>query len=150
MPDSFEFTKIHSVAEDPIRHRTTFQTDSGRNCWLSEAGAGKLDRALVRKAAATDQVVFVAFDSKTGACMYVTHFNRDHVKDITVVKGPEAGLEVTLVLRQSILLLPSSHPRFSELSELLERARKQQELVWIGTYPGDSKIKDVQIPEKRR
>jgi hypothetical protein len=149
MPVSFEFTKIRSLVEDPTLHRITFQTDAGRHCWIGDVGANKLDQSLARKAAASDQVVFVAFDSKTGACMYVTHFNRDHVKEITFVKGPEAGLEVTLALRQSILLLPSSDPRFSELSERLERAKKQQELVWIGTYPGDSKIKDVQIPKKQ-
>lgn len=146
MPDAFEFTRIRALTEEPALHRAAFRTEAGRQCWLKDEGPGSLDLKLARRAVADDLVVFVAFDPATGACRYVSHFSRDHVKALDPAATPKPGLRVTLVLRPAYLLLPEDHPRYGELRERLAAALAERRVVWVGTFPGGTEIKDVHVP----
>lgn len=147
MTEVYEFTKIHALTEDPNGQLVSFSTDAGKRCSLVDQGAGQLDVRLVRRAAAEGLVVFVAYEQATGRCNFIAHFNRDYVGSVEFVQHPQPSLEVRLVLRPSILYLLPTHPRFAELRGLLEKAKREDQEIWVGTFPGDRIILDARLPK---
>lgn len=146
MTEAYEFTKVNAFTEDPTRHIVSFNTDTGKKCWIQDDGPGKLDIQFTRRAVVEGNVIFVAYDSATGLCRFAAPFNRDHVDSIEFIHEPQPKLKVRLVLRPSFLFLLPAHPRFEELRKILESAKEKDQLVWVGTFPGDNKIYDVRLP----
>lgn len=146
MTEVYEFTKVNAFAEDPIAHTVSFNTDNGKKCCIQDDGPGKLDIQFVRSAVVEGNVIFIAYDSATGLCHFAAPFNEDHVDSIEFVHEPQPSLKVRLVLRPSFLFLLSTHPRFEELRKFLNNAKQNDQLIWVGTFPGDSEILDVRLP----
>lgn len=145
MTEVYEFTKVHTLIADPAKHIASFGTDAGKTCWIQDEGPGKLDIQFVRRAIVEGKVIFAAYDSATGQCHFAAPFNEDHVDSIEFVQGPQPGLKVRLALRPSFLFLLPTHPRFEELRKILGDAKEKDQLVWVGTFPGDSEILDVRL-----
>jgi hypothetical protein len=146
MTEIYEFTKVNDLSEDPTRHIVSFNTDAGRKCWMQDEGLGKLNIKFVRRAAGEGKVIFVACDSTTGSIKFAASFNKDHIHSIQFVQEPKPRLKVSLVLRPSFLFLLPANPRFEELRKLLNNAKEKDQMVWVGTFPGDSEILDVRLP----
>lgn len=149
MSEVFEFTKINSFSENPAHGTASWMTDSGKRCWLKDEGPGKADIRFIHRVLAEDhKVVFLSYDSITGQCLFVAPFNSDYVQSIEPVQTPRPGLKVALVLRPSFLFLAADHARFEELAEWLGTAKKHNQLIWVGTFPGDNIILDARIPNR--
>jgi hypothetical protein len=147
MTESYEFSMVNALSEDPCKHIVAFHTDTGRKCRMLDEGLGKLNTRFVRRAAGEGNVIFVAYDPASGLINFATPFNKDYLSFIEVVKEPKPGLNVCLILWPSPLFLPATHPRFEQLSKILYDARENDQVVWVGTFPGDSEILDVRLPD---
>lgn len=146
MTESYEFTKVGALSEDPANHVFSFITDTGRKCWIRDEGIGKVTIKFVRRAAGEGKVVFVAYDSTSDFVKFAAPFSKDRVRSIQVVYEPTPCLKVCLVLRPSFLFLQQTHPRFEALRKILYDAKEKEQTVWVGTFPGDSEILDVRLP----
>lgn len=147
MTEVYEFTKINAFTENPVDGTVSLTTDAGKKCSIKDEGPGKVDIRFIHRALTeNNKLIFIAYESETGQCRFAAPFNRDHVRSIELVREPQSGLQITLVLRPSFLFLSSDHPRFGELKKLIESAQKQNQLIWVGTFPGDSKILDARLP----
>ena len=147
MAEAYEFTKVNAFAEDPARHIVSFSTEAGKSISIQDEGPGKLDIQFVRRAVVEHKAIFVAYDPDTGFCHFAVPFNEDYVDSIEFVREPQPGLKVRLVRRPSFLFLLPTHPRFEALRKILENANEARQLVWVGTFPGDSEILDVSKPK---
>ena len=146
MKEVYEFTKVNTLSADPVRHTVSFITDSGEKCWIQDEGLGKQNIQFVKRAVAEGKVIFVACDPTTGALNFAVPFNKDHINSLQLVQEPKPGLKVSLVLRPSFLFLAQSNPRFEQLQKILYNAKERNQIVWVGTFPGDSEILDVRLP----
>ncbi len=146
MNEIYEFTKVNAFAEDPGRHIVSFNTDTGKKILIKNEELENPDIQFVRRAVVEGKVIFIAYNSATGLCRFAVPFTKDYVRSIEVKHELPQILEVTLLLRPSFLYLLSTHPRFHELRKILENAKGKEQLVWVGTFPGDGKILDVRLP----
>ena len=146
MTDNYEFSRVNALSEDPSRHIVAFLTDTGRKCWMPDEGLGKVNIQFVRRTAVEGSVIFIAYDSASGLLNFAAPFNKDYIGSIQSVQEPKPGLKVRLVLRPSFLFLLPAHPCFEKLSKILYDAWEKDQLVWVGTFPGDSEILDICLP----
>ena len=146
MNEIYEFTKVHAYAENPTNHSVSFDTDNGKKILIQIDEPENSVVQFVRRAIAEDKVIFVAYDFATGLCRFAVPFTKDYVRSIEFKHKLPQVLEVTLLLRPSYLFLSTTHPRFRELQKILEDAKGKEQLVWVGTFPGDSNILDVRLP----
>ena len=62
------------------------------------------------------------------------------------IQQPKTGLMIQVVPRPAPLFLSNTNPRFDELRSIIENAEKNNQMLWVGTFPGDDDILDVQGP----
>lgn len=146
MNEIYDFTKVNAFSEDSMSHVASFNTDNGRKIFIQNKQADDPTIRFVRRAAAERQAIFVAFNPATGLGRFAAPVTIDKVRSVDVSAGPPKGLEVSLLLRPAFLYLLANHPRFQELRSILENAKGKQQLVWVGTFPGDDEIIDVRLP----
>ncbi|TGO01924.1 hypothetical protein PN36_34345 [Candidatus Thiomargarita nelsonii] len=145
MNEIYEFTKVNTFFEDHDKHIVSFNTDTGRTISIQKEELENPDIQFVRRAIVEDKVIFVAYNSITGLCRFAVPFTEDYVDTIEVKHETPKILEVSLVLRPSFLYLLFTHPRFHNLRNIIENAKEKEQLVWVGTFPGDSKILDIRL-----
>ncbi len=146
MTVNYEFSRVNALSEDPSSHIVAFLTDTGTKCWMKDEGLGKLDIRIVRRAAGEGSVIFVAYDTNSGLINFASPFNKDHISSIEFIQEPKPGLKVRLVLRPSFLFLRPTHPQFDKLRKILYETKEKDQMVWVGTFPGDSEILDIRLP----
>lgn len=146
MNEIYEFTKAHAYAENSSSHSLSFTSDSGKKILIQLQESEIPFVEFVRRAVAENKEMFVAYDSATGLCRFAAPFTKDYVQSVETKPDLPQVLKVTLLLRPSYLFLSTNHPRFNELLKLLEAAKGKEQLVWVGTFPGDSKILDIRLP----
>ena len=143
--EQYEFTLVHTLSDDTGAKSVSFRTDGGREVLIPDDETGRMDAQFVRRSAEEGKVIFVAYDLATGRCHFAVPFNEDYVGSIQMDPALQGGLKVFLVLRPSPLVLSPEDPRFELFRERLETAKSEGRRVWVGTFPGDSAILDVQI-----
>ena len=146
MNETYEFTKVNSLNEDLDRHPISFNTETGKVIFFQNTEIDNPDIQFVRRATAEGKVIFIAYNSATNLCSFAVPFSEDFVRSIEVKQGSPLTLEITLLLRPSYLYLLSTNPRFHELQRILENAKGTEQIVWVGTFPGDAEILDVRLP----
>lgn len=145
--DIYEFTKVNDLTENPDSgFIASFKTDTGEKVWIeyTEPENINTDINFLRRATKEKKVVFVAYKPMTHISRFVTPFTKDYVDSFDY--NQSTTIMISMVLRPSPFFLLSTHPHFQELRALLEIAKKENRLIWIGTFPGDSEILDVRFP----
>jgi hypothetical protein len=146
MKETYEFTAVNAFAEDTAGRVVSFDTDAGKRVRIKYEEPGSPVIRFLRRAVADRKAVFVAYDSVTGLCRYAVPFIEDRVLSVEAGRESPSVLEVVLLRRPSSLFLSSTNPRFPELRTILENVKGKDQMVWIGTFPGDSNILDVCLP----
>ena len=145
MKEVYEFTKVNAFFEDHEKDIVSFNTDTGKNISLQKKEQNSQDTQFVRRAVAEDKIIFIGYNFVTGSCSFASPFTEDYVRTIEVKHETPKILEVSLVLRPSFLYLLFTHPIFHDLRKILEHAKAKEQLVWVGTFPGDTEILDVRL-----
>lgn len=145
MKGAYEFTRINDFFENHENNLIFFNTDSGKKISIENEDSERPDIQFIRRAVIENKVIFVAYNPVTKIFRFAAAFSEDFVNSIKTKSEEPKILEITLMLRPSPLYLPSTHPNFDKLRKLLEQSKAKGRLVWVGTFPGDSKILSVRL-----
>ncbi|MDD5463714.1 MAG: hypothetical protein PHP62_01090 [Candidatus Moranbacteria bacterium] len=146
MRTSYAFTKVINIIENVQENVVSFEIDNEKKCWIRNEELGKLSIQFIRRAVEEDRAIFVSYDAATGLVDFATHINKVYVETMEFIQQPKTGLKIQVVPRPAPLFLVKTNPRFDELRSVIENAKKNNQMLWVGTFPGDNDILDVQIP----
>ncbi len=146
MNEVYEFTKINVLSEDKDKNITSFKTDTGKKISIQKNKISPSELQFIHRALAEDKVIFLAYDSQTGLCNFAVPFTEDYVDTVELIESNSLKtFEISLILRPAFLYLSLDHPNLNKLQKILNKAKKDNALVWVGTFSGDSDILDIRL-----